>query len=153
MHKAINNVTLRLSKLAAMTYCQTTTWHVFIFQLILLKLYFLTRPLEDSEGSDSGCSLLPERDKAECAKPSNNPHPSPPQSRGIQTAALVSLCGSNDPLRHHSLMSCRQPKCSRYHVFLYTHAPQTSPSYLFLLVKPTFSHSLRLRTSYALLHV
>lgn len=30
-----------MSKLAAMTYYQTTTWRLLIFQLILLKLYFL----------------------------------------------------------------------------------------------------------------
>lgn len=72
------------------------------------------------------------------------PHPaSPPWSGGIQTTALVSLCSSNDLLSH---LSCQQPKCSRYPCLL-PHTPWTSSSHLFLLVKPTFPHSLRLRTS------
>lgn len=52
-------------------------------------------PLRTGDALPACAPLLPERNKAECAKPSNNPHASPPRSRGKQTAALVRLCSNN----------------------------------------------------------
>lgn len=52
-------------------------------------------PLRTGDALPACAPLLPERNKAECAKPSSNPHASPPRSRGKRTAALVRLCSNN----------------------------------------------------------